>query len=147
MPEKVKKPAKPTTNLLQNIRSPRPSQIDENVPKSKHYRSELEPLLGAAITLKCPDWTIFHEEHYTKILLKAASVMKAPSGRCVPLPIAVDHVWVAVDLGWERGTTRKKAVVYSFVGLWRSMYPCCTIPGTSVYERYQYTLFFLGTKR
>ena len=30
MPEKVKKPAKPTTNLLQNIRSPRPSQIDEN---------------------------------------------------------------------------------------------------------------------
>lgn len=99
MPEKVKKPAKPTTNLLQNIRSPRPSQIDENVPKSKHYRSELEPLLGAAITLKCPDWTIFHEEHYTKILLKAASVMKAPSGRCVPLPIAVDHVWVAVDLG------------------------------------------------
>lgn len=72
MPEKVKKPAKPTTNLLQNIRSPRPSQIDENVPKSKHYRSELEPLLGAAITLKCPDWTIFHEEHYTKILLKGA---------------------------------------------------------------------------
>lgn len=55
MPEKVKKPAKPTTNLLQNIRSPRPSQIDENVPKSKHYRSELEPLLVAAITLKCPD--------------------------------------------------------------------------------------------
>ena len=70
MPEKVKKPAKPTTNLLQNIRSPRPSQIGENVPKSKHYRSELEPLLGAAITLKCHDWTIFHEEHYTKILLK-----------------------------------------------------------------------------
>ena len=70
MPEKVKKPANPTTNLLQNIRSPRPSQIDENVPKSKHYRSELEPLLGAAITLKCPDWTIFHEEHYTKILVK-----------------------------------------------------------------------------
>lgn len=102
MPEKVKKPAKPTTNLLQNIRSPRPSQIDENVPKSKHYRSELEPLLCAAITLKCPDWTIFHEEHYTKILLKAASVMKAPSGRCVPLPIAVDHVWVTVDLGWEQ---------------------------------------------
>lgn len=99
MPEKVKKPANPTTNLLQNIRSPRPSQIDENVPKSKHYRSELEPLLGAAITLKCPDWTIFHEEHYTKILLKGASVMKAPSGRCVSLPIAVDHVWVAVDLG------------------------------------------------
>lgn len=102
MPEKVKKPAKPTTNLLQNIRSPRPSQIDENVPKSKHYRSELEPLLGAAITLKCPDWTIFHEEHYTKILLKGASVMKAPSGRCVSLLIAVDHVWVAVDLGWEQ---------------------------------------------
>ena len=132
MPEKVKKPANPTTNLLQNIRSPRPSQIDENVPKSKHYRSELKPLLGAAITLKCPDWTIFHEEHYTKILLKGASVMKAPSGRCVSLPIAVDHVCVAVD---------------SFVGLWRSMYPCCTIPETSVYERYQYTLFFLGTKR
>lgn len=95
MPEKVKKPAKPTTNLLQNIRSPRPSQIDENVPKSKHYRSELEPLLGAAITLKCPDWTIFHEEPYTKILLKGASVMKAPSGRCVSLPIAVDHVCIA----------------------------------------------------
>lgn len=67
MPEKVKKPAKPTTNLLQNIRSPRPSQIDENVPKSKHYRSELEPLLGAAITLKCHDWTIFHEEHLSLI--------------------------------------------------------------------------------
>lgn len=92
MPEKVKKPANPTTNLLQNIRSPRPSQIDENVPKSKHYRSELEPLLGAVITLKCPDWTIFHEEHYTKILLKGASVMKAPSGRCVSLPIAVYYV-------------------------------------------------------
>lgn len=102
MPDKIRKAAKPTTNLSQNIRSPRPSEINGNASKSKHYRSELEPLLGAAITLKCPDWTIFHEEHYTKILLKNASVVKAPSGRCVPLPITVKHVWVAVDPEWEQ---------------------------------------------
>lgn len=102
MPEKVRKPAKLTTNLSQNIRSPRPSEIGRDVPKSEHYRSELEPLLGAVITLECPNWTLFHEEHYTKILLKSASVMKAPSGRCVPLPITVNHVWVAVDPGWKQ---------------------------------------------
>lgn len=102
MPEKVKITAKPATNLMQNIRSPRPSEINGDAPKSKHYRSELEPLLGAVITLNCSNWTIFHEEHYTKILLKNASVMKAPSGRCVPLPITVNHVWVAVDPGWEQ---------------------------------------------
>lgn len=102
MPEKVGKPAKPTTNLLQNIRSPRPLEINGDVPKSGHYRSELEPLLGAVITLKCSDWAIFHEEHYTRILLKNASVIKAPSGRCVPFPITVNHVWVAVDPEWEQ---------------------------------------------
>ena len=102
MPEKVRKTAKPATNLMQNIRSPRPSEINGDASKSKHYRSELEPLLGAVITLNCSNWAIFHEEHYTKILLKNASVMKAPSGRCVPLPITVNHVWVAVDPGWEQ---------------------------------------------
>lgn len=105
MPEKVRKPAKPTTNLSQNIRSPRPSEIGGDIPKSEHYRSELEPLLGAVITLECSDWTISHKEGYTKILLKGASVMKAPSGKCVPLPIAVDHVWVAVDSEWEQRNT------------------------------------------
>lgn len=102
MPEKVKKPAKPTTNLTQSIRSPRPSEIGGDIPKSEHYRTELEPLLGAVIKLECSNWTIFHEEWYDKILLKNTSVIKAPSGRCVPLPIAVDHVWTAVDPGWEQ---------------------------------------------
>ena len=89
------KATKPTTSLLQNFRSPLPSEIEEDMPKSAHYRSALEPLLGAVVYIECSNWTVFDEGHYAKILLRNASVIKVPTGRCASLPISIDHVWTS----------------------------------------------------
>ena len=81
------------------------SAIVKSTKKSAKYRNELEILLGAVVKLECHDWKFVESKvdgkDCDKILLRNSSVIKAPTGRNVKLPIQIEHIWTIVDKDWK----------------------------------------------
>lgn len=72
------------------------------IPKSKHYVEELEPLIGAAVDLECNDWVFIPGEFggmpCEKLLLKSVKLVKCPASREVEYPMKISKkIWTAVD--------------------------------------------------
>lgn len=101
-----KKPPMATTNLFQATSSQK-NKHDPNLltlPESKHYRTQLEPLLGAVVNIDCDQFTFIPDtvdgKPCHRILLKDADVIKVPVNRGVVPPIHIRHIWTLVDDGW-----------------------------------------------
>ena len=97
---------KSTTNLWQRTYSHKnknnPSLQD--LPKARHYRVNLEPLLGSVVDIDCQSYiftpAIVDNKPCLRILLVDGEVVKAPKSRKVDLPIKIQHIWTLVDKEW-----------------------------------------------
>lgn len=72
-------------------------------PRSRAYRRELEPLVGAVVRVECPDYELLHGSPVpgaVELMLKRPQVVKAPASRKVDLPIELDRLRVLVDRDW-----------------------------------------------
>lgn len=114
-------------NKLRNTKSTQHkfSQKIACLPPSKHYRKELEPLLGAAVKLKCDTFKmvpyIIDGTPCLNVLLRNAVVSSIPRNRGIPPGIIIDHIWTALDEKWkdrnpinEKGTLELKGFVYLY---------------------------------
>lgn len=76
----------------------------QELPESKHYRKQLEPLLGARVNIYARFFLLKEDcvdgRPCVRILLKDAEITKCPVGRGVSPPIHIEHIWTVVDLEW-----------------------------------------------
>ena len=91
-----------------------------NLPESKHYRKDLEALMGACITIQCANWKIFQDDNrFDRILLLKAEITNFPSGRNYQGSLVIDHIWASVDKEWKnrnniKDILRIRGIVYAY---------------------------------
>lgn len=104
---KIVKEPKPTKNLLAETLSHQKKfkTYIRELPEAKHYRKQLEPLLGEVVMIQCDAWEIHPStvdgKECDKLLLTHASVVKAPKSRDIECPVPIHHIWTVVDSGWK----------------------------------------------
>ena len=100
------KPAKTTTNLFQATASQKNKHNNYllALPESKHYRKQLEPLLGAVVNIETDRFTLISDmvdgKPCHRILLENADVVKCPVNRNIKTPVHIQHIWTLVDSDW-----------------------------------------------
>ena len=96
-----RKPPKPTTNLFQTTTSQKNKHNNYllALPESKHYRKQLEPLLGAVVNIETDRFTLISDmvdgKPCHRILLENADVVKCPVNRNIKIPVHIQHIWTA----------------------------------------------------
>ncbi len=114
-------------NKFQNTKSAQRKfkQYIAELPPSKYYRKDLEPLLGAAVKLKCNTFKLIpyvvDNVPCLNLLLRNAVVSSVPRSRGIPNGLIIEHIWTVLDAGWKdrnpicgTGTLTLKGFIYLY---------------------------------
>lgn len=95
------------------------SESIQSLPKSKFYREELVPFMGACITVACQDFQVksnyINHKPCKLILLNKPQIVKVPTRmRKLEFP-TISHLWVVVDNHLEIPSENTRLILRGFL--------------------------------